>query len=147
MFFDEAGARLSDTNSFVNYVRPDEAFVERGFLFDGGADAASCEVVEVERIAAESPDDVGEVTCEVVGTNVLDDIDVDVSATNGSSQRSDYSIEVALVRDEVRIGTASAFVENVEPGQTAPSGAFTTVDGPAEGVSCTVVHVSRTASS
>ena len=47
---------------------------------------------------------------------------------NTSSERSDYFIELAIVRgDGTQIGTADAFIENVEPGQVAEwdTGTFT----------------------
>lgn len=142
--FTGGGTRTGDETFFVNYIRPGERFVERAFVFEGdGADA--CEVASVERVSDESPNDVSEVTCEITGEDVLGDIAGTLTATNGSSESSDYSISVSLVRDGVRIGVGNALTENVRPGESAPTDLFTTVDGPADGVTCDVVHVQRTA--
>jgi hypothetical protein len=110
------------------------------------ADAASCELAEVDRFAAESPDDFSEVTCEVTGLDVLGDIDTTLTATNGSTGLSDYFISASPMREGVRIGTVDASIENVEAGGSAPGEGLSLTDGPAEGVTCEVVHVERTAS-
>lgn len=144
VFQDEAGQRLADEPFFVNHVRPGESVIERQFSFDRAG--ASCVVVEVDRISAESPDDISEVTCEVTGVDVLGDITARFVATNSSSGVSDYLIEAALVRQGVRIGTVSAVTENVAPGESAPTDGFTTTDGPAEGVICEPVYVERLSS-
>lgn len=143
--FRSGGERVSDESFFINYVRPGESFAQQSFGFDIG-EADSCEVVDVERSSAESPDDVSEVTCEITGTDAVGDIEGRLVATNGSSGDSDYSITAALVRDGVRIGTGQGSTSNVPPGESAPTDMLTTVDGPAEGVTCDVVHVQRTAS-
>ena len=43
---------------------------------------------------------------------------------------------------DLNVGT----IENVKPGETVPGDVFTTTDGPAEGVTCDVVHLERTTS-
>lgn len=143
--FTSGGERVSDEPFFINYVRPGESFVENTYAFSLEA-ADACEVVDVDRNSAESPDDVSEVTCEITGTDVLGSISGKMTATNGSSKDSDYMATAALVRDGVRIGTAMATMENVRPGESAPADMLTTVEGPADGVTCDVVHVERTAS-
>ena len=144
-FLDAAGDRVGDEPFFVNYVRPGERAVEESFIFDsaGGVD---CEIAEVERFAAPSPHDVDEVTCETNGLDFADDIATTFRASNGSSETSDYFVTAALVRDGIRVGTAFASIENVRPDESAPGDGFSVVDGPDVGVSCEVVHVSRTSS-
>ncbi len=88
----------------------------------------------------------GEVTCETNGVDFADDIASVFTATNGSSETSDYFVTAAFVRDGIRIGTAFGSIENVRPGESAPGDGFSTVDGPDDGVTCDVVDVSRTSS-
>lgn len=70
-------------------------------------------------------------------------------ADNGSSERSDYRIEVAVISsDGTRIGTGSTDVRDVEPGQRA---IWTSETDTAEqdwdaGSTCEVLSVERTAS-
>ena len=144
-FLDADGNRVGDEPFFVNYVRPGERAVEESFVFDsaGGVD---CEIAEVERFAAESADDVGEVTCETAGVDFADDIATTFVATNGSSELSDYFATGALIRDGIRIGTAFASIDNVRPGESAPGDGFSLVDGPDTGVTCEVVDVQRLSS-
>ena len=67
-------------------------------------------------------------------------------ATNGSSKRSDYSIDVAIEGpDGVQLGTTIAFAQNVEPGQTA-LWESPTATSPVEGFTCRIVDVERDAS-
>lgn len=140
---DDSGRRVGDDTTFITHVRSGEQVSELGFVFDM-AGGTECEVIEVNRTAAESPDDLGEVICTVSGEDSLGDIDAEVVATNGSSKTSTYSVTAALVRDGVRIGNGSAVIENVAVGESAPEDLLTTTDGPADGVSCEVVHVERT---
>jgi hypothetical protein len=144
-YLDAAGQRIADETFFLNHVRPDERATDAHFAFNAG-DATSCEIAEVDRLSAQSPDDVNEVTCEVTGVDVIGDISAALTATNGSSELSDYLISATLMRDGVRIGTVDAVIENVQPGQSAPGEGLSIVDGPADGVTCEVVHVERTAS-
>lgn len=144
-YLDATGQRIGDETFFINHLRPGEKSLEPSHAF-GASDAASCEVAEVERIAAESPDDPSEVTCEVTGVDVIGDLAVTLRATNSSSKVSDYLVAASLLRDGVRIGTVDATIDNVRPGESAPTEGFTTTDGPADGVSCEVVHVDRLAS-
>jgi hypothetical protein len=144
-FLDAAGQRVGDEPFFLNYLRPGERALEESFAFDT-AGGTSCEIAEVERFSAESPDDINEVACEVTGEDFIGDIATRLVATNGSSKLSDYLITATLVRDGVRIGDVSALVENIRPGESAPTDGFSVVDGPAAGVNCEVVYVERLAS-
>jgi hypothetical protein len=144
-FLDDAGQRTADETFFVNFVRPGEHAVEDTFAFEAEG-AAGCEIAEVDRLSAQSPDDVAEVACQVTGVDALGDIATSLTATNGSSELSDYSITASLVREGVRIGTVTALIENVPAGESAPGEGPSIVDGPAEGVICEVVHVERTSS-
>jgi hypothetical protein len=145
-FLDAAGERVGDQTAYINYLRPGEHASEDQYVGET-AGGTECEIAEVERYASESPDDLDEVTCDVTGVDFVEDVATVLTATNGSSKLSDYVIEAALVRDGIRIGTASAFIENVKPGESAPSDGFSTADGPAAGVTCEPVHVDRSDSS
>lgn len=146
-FFDAAGQRIGDEPFFVTYLQPGQRALEESFAFETeNPDASTCEVAEVERVASEPSDDTSIATCEVVGVDFADDIDLDLSVTNNGTVTSDYSIDMAIIRDDLRIGTAFGSVENVTPGQSAPSDGFSFVPGPADGVTCEVVHLSRTPS-
>ncbi|MGI9601204.1 MAG: hypothetical protein ACR2QE_04935 [Acidimicrobiales bacterium] len=144
-FLDAAGQRVGDESFFVNHLRSGVRAVEDRYVFDsaGGTD---CEIAEVDRFAAESPDDVTEVSCEITGVDAFGDIEVSLRAENGSSRVSDYFINAGLMRGEVRIGSIIGSIENVRPGESAPGDGFSTVDGPADGVRCETIHVQRTAS-
>lgn len=70
-------------------------------------------------------------------------------AENGSSERSDYRIEVAVfAADGTRIGTGSTDVRDVEPGQRAvwTSDTDTAEQDWEDGSTCEVLDVERTAS-
>ncbi len=146
-FFDEAGTRLADESTFVNYLRPGERMIEEQFMFE--EQGTSCEVLDAERFAAESIEsELAEVSaCEIGDSpDVLGSIQASVSATNATPETSDYSIDVAFVdADGVRRGIGSAYVESVRSGETAPTDIFTVLDY-AEGYSCEVVAVTRNAS-
>ena len=142
---DDDGARVGDETFFVNFVRPDERVREEHFVFDS-AGGDTCEIAEVQRFAAETADDLAEVTCVITGVDPLGDIATAYTATNGSSELSDYVITSSLVRDGERIGTSHAVIENVRPGQQAPGDGFSIAAGPADGVVCEPVHVQRTSS-
>jgi hypothetical protein len=144
-FLDVAGVRVGDEPFIVNHIRPGERALEPSFAFDT-AGGATCEIAEVHRNAAESPDDISEVSCEVTGEDVFGDVATKLIAANSSSKLSDYFIDVALIRDGLRFGTGFASIENVRPGESAPDDGFSTADGPAAGVTCDVVYVQRTAS-
>ena len=68
------------------------------------------------------------------------------TVTNGTSQRSDYTIEVVSVgADGVQRATGITFAPNVDPGQTAQWEAPMALD-PADAGDCKVVDVTRMAS-
>lgn len=144
-FLDDGGQRLGDETFFVNYLRAGERTTEPQFVLDSSGGVA-CEVAEVDRFASVSDGDVGEVTCEITGLDFLDDIETAFTASNGSSELSDYFVTAALVRDGVRVGTSFGSIENVKPGESAPGDGFSTTDGPVDGVSCEIVNVLRTSS-
>lgn len=145
-YLDGAGQRVADETFFVDHVRPNERAIDTTYA-SAASGAASCVIAEVDRMSGASPDDTTEVTCEMAGVDPIGDLAVTLTATNGSSGISDYLIAGAFMRDGVRIGTVDAVIENVPPGQSAPGTGLTTTDGPADGVTCDVVYVERTASS
>ena len=61
-FFDDAGTRLADESSFVNYLRPGEHSIEEHFVFEEAGTV--CEVLDVDRFPGVSSEeelaDVGE---------------------------------------------------------------------------------------
>lgn len=144
-FFDDAGQRLADETSFLNYLRPGERAIEQQFVFE--EQGAACEVIDLDRFAAESiAGELAEVSeCEVGAPDAFGDFQASVSATNGTPETSTYSVDVAFVDPEgVRRGSGSTFIEAVRPGETAPADIFTTV-AHADGYSCEVVAVIRNA--
>jgi len=74
------------------------------------------------------------------------DITTTLTATNSSSGLSDFWISASLMRGGLRVGSVDAVIENVEAGESAPGDGYSTTDGPAEGMTCDVVHVERLAS-
>jgi hypothetical protein len=77
-------------------------------------------------------------------------IKVPVTATNSSSKRSDYLVDLSLesVDGKTQYDTATAFLENVEPGQTASDDAiFIKLSKLPAGAQIVVKTVQRTASS
>lgn len=146
VLLDESGARIGDTIETVDSLRPGEQLIEdRLALVD--ITFSDCELLELDRFAAESDaGEMAEVACTIDGPDVFDDVGGTVTATNGTPNDSDYFITLALVdADGVRRGTASAFVERVRPGETAPTDLFTTTDY-ASNLICEIAGVERTAS-
>ncbi|HEX2905056.1 MAG TPA: hypothetical protein VHO01_16500 [Jatrophihabitans sp.] len=77
------------------------------------------------------------------------DIEVPVTATNSSSKRSDYMVSLSLesADGKTQYDTASAFLQNVEPGQTAADKAiFIKQSKLPAGAKITVKEVQRLAS-
>ena len=94
---------------------------------------------------------VAEVSCVVGGVSVTGRIEVEVTARNGTSGRSDYFVEFELRdADGTFLGDGLEVLTNVPAGESFTDSGFTTVDAPGgsvEGVSCTPVDVNRFASS
>ncbi|MGB3735854.1 MAG: hypothetical protein WA964_12900 [Ilumatobacter sp.] len=145
VYRDDAGQQIGDEPFFVNYIRPGERTLE-GVIGSVPDDAAMCEIVAVERIAAESPDDTAEATCAVTGLDPAGDISTELVVMNGSGDVADYLIDFALIRDGTRVGSGFASLDDVQPGESAPSEGSSSTNGPVEGVTCEVVHLSRIAS-
>lgn len=145
-YFDAGGQRLADTTEILNHLRPGERSSETYFLFD--VPDGDCEVIEVERFAAES--DAGELAeispCEILGVDALGDVQATVTATNGTPETSDYNVDVAFVNSEgIRVGSGFTFIEAVRTGESAPSEVFSVLDNQS-GLTCEVVAVIRNAS-
>ncbi len=147
VFYDSSGARVADSSlNLISHVRPNERAIETSIAsFD--AEWETCDMLDLDRFAAESdPSEMAEVTCEITGEDFVGDVEATATATNSSSEDSDYDITVAFVNsDQVRIGTSSAYITRVRPGETAPSDIFTTSEY-ADDLVCEVVGVERTAS-
>lgn len=88
-----------------------------------------------------------EVAITSCGGDGLGDIEVKGTATNDTSKRSDFIIEIAITdaTGATQLGTADAFATNVEAGQKAVWDAPSTVKLQA-GAKCKVSTVTRTAS-
>jgi hypothetical protein len=147
-FIDDAGQRVGDTFAYVNALRPSERTVQTIYVFEDAAQATGCEVIDADRTVTElDPAAVGDVpSCDITGSDFIDDVAATLSATNSSSAESDYDIEVAIVDGErIRRGNGWAYIEHVRAGETAPSDVFTTV-AYEDGLTCEVVSVVRRAS-
>ncbi len=145
-FFDEAGNRVADQPTTLSDLRPGERAIESHFTFEEAGQ--TCEVVDVDRFAAESdPDELAEVgPCTIVGENALGGIEASLEVTNESPETSDYLIAVAFVdADGVRRGSGDVFIEAVRTGETAPGDVFGATSFQ-PGYSCEVVNADRTAS-
>ncbi len=144
-FFDEAGTRLADESSFVNFLRPGERSIEEHFVFEEAGTV--CEVLDVDRFpgvsSAEELADAGE--CVIAAEpDSFDDFAASLSVTNSTATTSDYSVEVAFVDpDGIRRGTGSVYIEAVRAAETAPGDIFSSTDF-VEGYSCQIVGVTRT---
>jgi len=89
---------------------------------------------------ADEADDVSEPRCTSAGGFLTAEVDV----TNDSSERSNYSIEVAFESaDGDQIDTAFAFVSALQPGQSTVVDAQTLTEPPAPDFTCRVTDVER----
>ena len=144
-FFDDAGTRLADESSFVNYLRSGERSIEEHFVFEEAGTV--CEVLDVDRFpgvsSAEELAEVGE--CVIAAEpDSFDDFAASLSITNSTATTSDYSVEVAFVDPNgIRRGTGSVYIEAVRTDETAPGEIFSSTDF-VEGYSCQIVGVTRT---
>ena len=112
---------------------------------DSEADAATVTTEGVtSRLSANEEhrpvDDVELVSCAVGDFGVAT---AKLTVINHSSKRSSYTVEITFERGTVKVGDGSAFLTNVEPGQTAEDEAIGSVSGDAAGVTCRVVNVER----
>lgn len=112
------------------------------------ASAADEVADELERAEAEA---IEQVSCEVTGVDVLGDVSVDLTADNTTSKRSDFYVEFELRDAEgTFLGDGFGSLTNVPAGEKATDTGLSTVDAPdgsADGVTCEVIDVTRTASS
>jgi hypothetical protein len=87
-----------------------------------------------------------EVKITSCAADTLGDIEVQGTARNTSSGRSDYLIEVVVdAQSGTQLDSSVAIASNVEPGQTAQWKAVTTAKS-ASGVTCKVANATRHAS-
>lgn len=101
---------------------------------------------ERERVDAEVMD---VTSCEVTGVGALDWYDVDVTATNESSERSDFWVDYAVRHnDGTRIGTGWVSINDVQPDETVTESDSSTIKAevPVGQVTCEVLDSDRTAS-
>ncbi len=144
-FFDDAGTRLADESSFVNFLRPGERSIEEHFVFEEAGTV--CEVLDIDRFpgvsSAEELAEAGE--CVIAAEpDSFDDFAASLSITNSTTTTSDYSVEVAFVDPGgIRRGTGSVYIEAVRAAETAPGNIFSSTDF-VQGYSCEIVGVTRT---
>jgi len=139
-FVDEGGAQLSVQKTFFEYLAPGERTQELIPVI-GGVDAAACKVVVTRSELVSSADDTETVTCEVVGSRLVDQLDLRFTATNNTASPIDVSTQAALMRDGVRIGDGFTSFRAVPAGETVTDIGFTAVTGPVDSVRCTVISV------
>lgn len=103
--------------------------------------------MDLDRFEASSDEgELAEVTCEITGSDALDDVAGSVTAIHGTPKGSDYSITVVFVDGGgIGRGEASAFIERVRPNEPAKSELFVTTTF-ADDLTCAVGGVERTAS-
>ena len=106
----------------------------------GAAKKVSDDLTKTSKEAAK------EVKITSCAVDAVGDVEVDGTATNTSSGRSDYLIDL-VVNDKsgTQLDSSTAVVNNVEPGQTAQWKGLTTAKY-ADGVVCKVASVLRHAS-
>jgi hypothetical protein len=146
-YLDGSGQRLADSLEFVNFLRPGQHAVEQLYVFE--TQGTRCEVIDVERVDDESDQShLAEVSaCEVKGPDTIGGLVATVSATNSTSEKSDYDVTVAILDGAgIRRSTGFTYIETVRPGETAPVEVFASVDHQ-PGYTCEVVGVIRSASS
>ncbi len=106
----------------------------------GAAKKVSDDITKTNKQAAK------EVKITSCAADALGDIEVDGTAENTSSGRSDYLIDVVVnAPSGTQLDSSFATASNVEPGQTAQWKALTTAKA-ATGVTCKVVSATRHAS-
>lgn len=145
-FFDDAGTRLADESAYFSNVRAGERVIEESYMIEDSG--SNCEVLDVDQndpwYGQEALSDISE--CTTGEPDFADDVTGTITATNSSTTNADYFIELAIVDGEgIRRGTASAFIETVRPGESAPTDIFTVVDY-ADDRRCEVIAVNRTES-
>ncbi|MGH9151362.1 MAG: hypothetical protein ACRD03_02925 [Acidimicrobiales bacterium] len=100
-----------------------------------------------EAVAEQQSDETDDVTIASCGTDSFGagTLAAQLSITNNSSKRSNYSVEVSFesVDGATQHGTGIAFIENVEPGQTTTQETAGVDQAPATEYTCRVVSVDR----
>lgn len=146
--------QIESTTASVQRLEPDQRADAKLVFFDDYQEGSVCRVTEVSRTASGSAtsfgsedaiEDVGEPTC--TGDGALDSTTGSLSVTNSSSERSDYSVTVALESEDgsEQIETAYVSFTGIEPGQSATEELYFFDPYPA-GATCEVIEVLRTAS-
>lgn len=125
--------------SFVNSVRPGERFVHRDEdVRWAGADVCTADVAErgVDRF-----DDVEHASCEVTAVETDGTVLVEIEATNDHTEPADIAVVAAVMADDIRIGTATAFFDDVDPSAEASTETRASAQAPSEEVACEAVHM------
>lgn len=145
-YLDGNGNRVADEIHFVNAVRPNETAIEATLSLEHPT--PSCEVIDVQRWAEVSdPAEMSEIgACQLGAPDVFGHATGSLTARNGSSEISDYTVGVAFVNPVgFRIGSGTTIIESVRPGESAPGDVFSFA-APEGIAACDVVAVERTAS-
>ncbi len=100
---------------------------------------------DVDRsIAAEQADEAGDVSEPRCGTDGAGFLRAEVDVTNSSSERSNYTIELAFESaDGDQIDTGVAFVSALQPGQSTVVDVQSLTETAGPGVTCRVSDVER----
>lgn len=85
-------------------------------------------------------DDVKVTSC---GTTAAGNLSALVTVTNSTERERDYFITVAFLQGNTQLGTGSAFVRDLQPGQKAEDEAIAFVRSAPSGIRCSVTEVSR----
>ena len=95
----------------------------------------------LEAEQADEADDVSEPRC---GTDAAGFLTAEADVTNSSSERSNYTIELAFESpDGDQVDTSFAFVSALDPGQSTVVDVQSLTESPGPGVTCRVVDVER----
>lgn len=89
-------------------------------------------------------------TCAVTGVDFVDDLELEITVTNTTSERSSYFIEYEILdADGTFLGDGFASITNVPPGSEFTEDVVTFVDAPSDGISglsCAPIDVDISAS-
>lgn len=107
----------------------------------------ACNTDPGEQSAEQQADEAADVMVSSCGTDSFGGgfLAAGLSITNGSSKRSNYSVEVVFESPDgaTRYGSGTDYVENVEPGQTTGGEALSMTVPPAGEFTCRLVQVDR----
>jgi hypothetical protein len=145
----DGSQQLDSTTGSVTRLEPDQRAEADLIFFEEYQEGSVCRVTEVSRTASDDlgdeAEDVGEPECRA--DDSLDSTGGSVSVSNSSSERSDYSVTIALESADgsEQIDTTFVSFTGIEPGQSANEELYFFEPYPA-GATCRVIEVYRSAS-